>query len=137
AVSKARSIAAAARQLNLTPAAVAARIKTLEEEVGTPLIQRAGRYTRPTEAGMRILPAAEAMVRDARNIIAVANNPKQFGELRLGVATSTLADLTPELLSRIYRALPSLKVYISSGASTELYGSVVARELDAAIMVEP
>lgn len=137
AVCKAGSIATAARQLNLTSAAVAARIKTLEEEIGTPLIKRAGRYSHPTEAGMRILEAADAMVRDARNIIAIANNPKQLGELRLGVATSTLAELTPDLLSRLYRAQPDLKVYIVSGASTLLYSRVVARELDAAIMVEP
>lgn len=137
AVCRSGSIAAAARQLNLTPAAVAARIKTLEEEIGIALIKRAGRYTRPTQAGVRILQHAESLVRDTRDIVAMAHNSEQVGELRLGVATSTLAELTPTLLGRLYESMPELRVHVVSGASSQLYNWVVARELDAAIMVEP
>ncbi|MCC3263312.1 LysR family transcriptional regulator, partial [Paenibacillus polymyxa] len=37
------SLAEAARRLDLTPAAIAARVRTLEEELGTTLIKRVGR----------------------------------------------------------------------------------------------
>ena len=131
------SFAEAARLLNLTPAALAARIKTLEEEIGTPLLTRAGRVARPTEAGVRVLERIRAMLKDARSLRAIANNDEQLGELRLGVATSTLAELTPQLLKRLYRLHPTLRIYVESGASTYLYNRVVSRDIDAAIMAEP
>ena len=58
------SMAAAARQLNITPAAVAQQIRTLERELGAPLIARAGRTVSVTEAGTRILERARELLRD-------------------------------------------------------------------------
>ncbi|MEI2416429.1 LysR family transcriptional regulator [Orrella sp. JC864] len=130
------SFAGAARQLNVTPAALAARVKTLEEEVGVPLITRAGRSARPTEAGLKILDRARGLLREARDIQAIARSDGLFGELRIGVATSTLADLTPKLIKRMYRLHPQLRIYVESGASSFLYGRVVSRDIDVAIMAE-
>ena len=53
------SFAEAARRLNLTPAALAARIRTLEEDIGATLIIRAGRSVEPTEAGMKMYQASQ------------------------------------------------------------------------------
>ncbi len=131
------SFADAARRLNLTPAALSARIRTLEEEIGTALIARAGRRTRPTEAGLRVLDRARDLVRQARDLQAIANNDERLGMLRLGVATSTLAELTPAVLASLYQVHPDLRVQVASGASSWLYGRVVARDLDAALIVEP
>ncbi len=52
------SFASAARQLLLTPAAVAQRVKALEAELGTDLLARAGRNVLPTAAGFAILEKA-------------------------------------------------------------------------------
>ena len=49
------SMAEAARRLDLTPAAIAARIRTLEEDMGVPLVERSGRVVKPTQAGLQIL----------------------------------------------------------------------------------
>ena len=65
AVADCGSIAEVARRLDLTPAAVSARVRTLEHEMGITLIQREGRNVRPTEAGAKILDKARAVVRDA------------------------------------------------------------------------
>jgi len=131
------SFAEAARRLNLTPAALAARIKALEEDIGTTLVVRAGRNVKPTDAGMKIVDKARSILRDTRDMRAIANNDEPLGELRLGVATSTLADLTPRLLQKIYARYPRISIYITSGDSSELEESVAARRLDAAIIVEP
>ena len=56
-------MAAAARLLNITPAAVAQQIRTLERQIGTPLIARAGRTVSVTEAGARILERARDILR--------------------------------------------------------------------------
>ncbi|RYF57150.1 MAG: LysR family transcriptional regulator, partial [Comamonadaceae bacterium] len=47
------SFAEAARRLDLTSAAVAARIKALEEELGVTLVKRSGRSVKPTASGVR------------------------------------------------------------------------------------
>ena len=42
------SMAEAARRLDLTPAAIAARVHALEEELGVAIIKRAGRSVKAT-----------------------------------------------------------------------------------------
>lgn len=131
------SMAEAARRLDLTPAAVAARVKSLEESMGTTLVRRAGRTVKPTEAGMRILAHARGVLRDVRNLQALANDDAPLGEWRLGVSASALTGLLPPLLRGLYRKHPKLAVYMEPGNSGQLYQGVTAGMLDAAIIVEP
>ena len=44
------SMSEAARRLEITPAAVAHQLKSLEKELGTRLLSRSGRTVAPTEA---------------------------------------------------------------------------------------
>src|SRR5262249_61897569 len=62
------SIAEAARRLNLTSAAVALRLQTLERDIGAHLLFRSGRTVRPTEAGRAILRRARNFLRDMRDL---------------------------------------------------------------------
>ncbi|SFI86707.1 LysR family transcriptional regulator [Celeribacter neptunius] len=48
------NFAAAARALNVTHAAIAQRVRALEEDLGVPLVRRAGRSVVLTEAGKRL-----------------------------------------------------------------------------------
>ncbi|MBK6004721.1 LysR family transcriptional regulator [Ramlibacter ginsenosidimutans] len=131
------SMAEAARRLDLTPAAVAARVKSLEEAMGTALVKRAGRTVKATESGLRILTHARAVLRDVRNLQALANDDAPLGEWRLGVSASSLTGLLPPLLRGLYRKHPKLAVYMEPGNSGTLYQRVTAGMLDAAIIVEP
>ncbi len=63
AVARAGSFSAAARELGCTQPAVSQQVKALEQAAGTPLVVRAGRETRLTEAG-------RALVRHASGILA-------------------------------------------------------------------
>src|SRR5215467_13641319 len=79
------SIAEAARRLNLTPTAVAQRIRTLEIEVGSRLIIRSGRTVRSTEAGVAILDRARSVLGDIRDLKSVgASDRSSFGTTALG-----------------------------------------------------
>ncbi len=131
------SMAEAARRLNLTPAAVAARVKALEDEMGTALVRRAGRTVRATEAGVRILAHAEGVLRDVRNLHAIANDDEPLGELRLGVSASSLTGLLPPALRVLFERRPRLAVHIEPGTSSLLYHRLSTGVLDAAIIVEP
>ena len=131
------SMAEAARRLDLTPAAVAARVKSLEEAMGSALVRRAGRTVKPTEAGLRILNHARGVLRDVRSLHALANDDAPFGEWRLGVSASALTGLLPPLLRGLYDKHPKLAVYMEPGNSGTLYQRVTAGVLDAAVIVEP
>jgi DNA-binding transcriptional LysR family regulator len=131
------SIAAAARQLNLTPAAVAQRIRALEGDLGAPLLSRSGRTVRPTEAGERILVQARDLLAAARDLAALATNDRAAGEIRLGAVVTAMTGIVPDILARLSRTHPGLRVQVHPDASNDLFKKVVSGDLDAAILVEP
>ncbi|QHJ00427.1 LysR family transcriptional regulator [Xylophilus rhododendri] len=130
------SMAEAARRLDLTPAAIAARVKALEDDIGSALVQRVGRSVRPTEVGLAMLDRARSVLREVRDLRSVTGGGS-LGELRLGVFGSALTGVLPPVLQRLYRRYPELSVYVEPGASVELCRQVAAGSLDAAIVVEP
>ena len=131
------SLAQAARQLDVTPAAVAARIHALEEDLGSILIKRAGRTVKPTAAGINILEQSRSVLRDVRDLRAVASDGTTLGEFRLGVFVSAMTSILPPLLRRLYDSYPELNVFVAPGASVDLCRQVGSGALDAAIVVEP
>ena len=131
------SIAEAARRLDMTSAALAARLKALELDLGAQLLQRSGRSVGPTAAGLNILGSARVMLREARDLRALANEKVLLGELRLGTFVSALTTVLPPVLRRLYEKHPDLSVSVVSNASTELCRMVASGDLDAAVVVEP
>jgi DNA-binding transcriptional LysR family regulator len=129
------SMAAAARLLNITPAAVAQQIRTLEREIGAPLIARAGRTVSVTEAGARMLGRARDLLRDVADLRTIANDDANAGELRLGAGTNALTGMLPDILARMVEKFPLIKVFIKPGYSADLYRAVESGELDAAIVL--
>ena len=130
------SMAAAARLLNITPAAVAQQIRTLEREFGAPLIARAGRSVHVTEPGARILQRARDLLRDVADLRTVANDDSTAGELRLGAGTNQLTGILPDVLARMVALYPRIQVYVQPGYSPDLYRAVERGELDAAVVLE-
>ena len=78
------SVAEAARRLNLTAAAVAQRLRALENDIGTTLVARSGRTVRATEAGAAVLAQAQSLLREVRDLRTLANEQNFAGELSLG-----------------------------------------------------
>lgn len=130
------SMAAAARHLNITPAAVAQQIRALERELGVPLLARAGRTVNVTEEGARIIDRVRALLRDVSDLRSIANDGTIAGELRLGACPTVLVGLLPDVLARMVGRLPKLNVFIKPGPSAELYGDVEKGELDAALVLQ-
>ncbi len=130
------SMAAAARLLNITPAAVAQQIRTLEREIGAPLIARAGRTVSMTEEGSRILQHARELLRQVADLRSLANDDSVSGELRLGACPTALAGMLPDILTRMVGKFPQINVFIQPGYSADLYHAVESGELDAAIVLQ-
>ena len=130
------SMAAAARVLNVTPAAVAQQIRTLERELGATLIARVGRTVSVTEQGSRILERARELLRSVSDLRSVANDSAVSGELRLGACPTALAGMLPDVLARMVDTFPQINVFIKPGYSVDLYRAVEAGDLDAAVVLQ-
>ncbi len=131
------SVAAAARRLGLTPAAVAQRLDTLQRDIGQTLVTRVGRTVQPTEAGLAILEHAKSLVDGVRKLRAIAARDQPEGEIRIGATATALTGLLPDIISRLSARYPLIECFVRPGSSLDLYQSVVSGALDAAIIVQP
>jgi DNA-binding transcriptional LysR family regulator len=131
------SLAAAARHLQLTPAAIAQRIEALEREIGVALVARSGRVVRPTVAGGAVLEKARAFLHDLRDLKSIAVGQTVVGEFRLGAISTALTGYIPPMLSRFMTLYPDVGVFIEPGTSRELFDQVRDDRLDAALIIKP
>jgi len=130
------SMAAAARQLNITPAAVAQQTRKLEQQIGAPLIRRSGHTVAVTEAGARILERARKLLRDVSDLHTVAIDDAIGGELRIGAGGTALTSIVPDVLARVIKKFPQVSMSIRTGLSIDLHRAVENGELDAAFVLE-
>lgn len=131
------SMSEAARRLGVSPAAVAQQVRALERELGVPLVARAGRSVRPTEAGQRLAEHGRPIVGAVLGLKTLVNDEHVRGELRLGAINTALHSLVPEAMARFMPLHPDVKVLIRSGHSMDLYEAVRRGEVDAAVCLHP
>lgn len=131
------SIAEAARRMNLTPAAVAQRLRAIERELGQTLVARSGRTIQITPAGLAVLDAARALVSSARDLRAIAARGVPAGKLRLGATATALTGLLPGIIAALRSQYPGVEYFVRPGASVDLYHLALSGELDAALIVRP
>ena len=138
AVAEFGSVADAARRLDLTPAAVTARIKVLEKDLGVSLLYRSGHNVRLTESGIKMLASAKTVMRSLRDMQATVWQDEAAGELKLGIFPSGLTTILPPVLKGLYQRFPQLSLSVQPGnSSLELSKQVNEGVLDAAIIAEP
>jgi len=131
------SLAEASRRLAITPAAVAQRMQALEEDIGVPLLIRAGRQVRPTEAGLAILDQSRRILGDIRHLRIIAAKDEPSGDLRLGAISTALMGLLPSALQRLRGSVPDVEVFLLPGTSNSLYQHLIEGTIDAAVLVRP
>lgn len=131
------SMAEASRRLNITAAAVAQQISSLENEIGVELVTRVGKTVRPTEAGYRITERSRTLLHDVANLKALANLGEIGGELRLGSINTAVESLVPEVIAQLVSNYPDLKFHIKTALSSELFDAVQQGDLDAAVCLHP
>lgn len=132
-----RSLAEAARKLNLTPAALGLRIKALEKEVGFALVTRTGRSIGPTAAGLTLASKAKGFLADLRDFKTIGTGQLIKGDLRLGVATSAVAGQLCNLLPGLARRYPEIDLSVVKGNSSDLYRKLVNSDLDVVLTYKP
>ncbi|HEV7814813.1 MAG TPA: LysR substrate-binding domain-containing protein [Janthinobacterium sp.] len=117
----------AAHALALTPSAVSASIRVLEERYGTPLFNRVGRRIETSEAGRIFLTEARATLASAR---AAELTLAELGGLKRGTlsihASQTIASYwLPPLLVRFRQAYPHIELLLAIGNTQQVAQAVV------------
>lgn len=136
-VARKGSMSEAARQLDLSPTAVAQQMRVLERELGAPLLQRAGRTVRPTEAGHRLVEKAEALVREAAQMRTWVQGNTLQREFRVATLVTVLHSALPDILQAFTARFPQTRVSIRAGLASQLHELVAEGVVDAALTLRP
>ena len=107
------SLSRAADELHVTHGAVSRQVRLLEEAVGTPLFERAGRGLRLTAAGTRLRDAAGDAFDQLRSAITTIRRTGGDAALVLGCPGSLLARWMIPRLPQLASTLPALTLHLS------------------------
>ena len=138
AIAQAGSLVQAAAALNMTPAALTARVKGLEEAVGLKLFDRAPTGMRLTPAGESALEACRGVGRamrdfaDAMDAIAAGAG----GRLSVG-ATSTAKYFAPRLIAGFVASRPKVDLRFLIGNRDATVESLRGGEIEVALSGRP
>ena len=117
-------IAAAARAENLSQPAVSARIRRLEESLGTALFERSVRGVAPTPAGLRLAAHAREIQRILRQAATDVGGVGELGVLSLAASTTIAAYVLPRVIAAYRRQHPSVNFELFIGNTEEVIDEV-------------
>lgn len=125
----------AARQLSLTQPAVSQHVRSLEQLFGTPLLQRVGGRTQPTEAGEAIYRhAAEILAQaDAMQSAVLALKGLRGGRVMIGASPSVGNYLLPQLVARFRQRHPEVRVQMLIDKGARVFEQVLRGTVDFSI----
>ncbi len=110
----------AAHQLHLTQSAVSMQLKRLEEALGQPLLDRAGRGVAPTAQGEQLLAYGRRILTLNDEVWDRMTHNSFEGEVRFGVPHDIVYPHIPVILRRIDREFPRVKVQLISSFTVHL-----------------
>ncbi|RPF21517.1 LysR family transcriptional regulator [Myceligenerans xiligouense] len=138
AVARTGSVTSAARVLGYAQPSVSHHLSRLESEAGIPLLQRAGRGVRLTEAGRLLADRAEEILARvdgaARELEALAE--MRAGRARLAAFPSALATIVPAAVANLRADLPGLAVSLLEAEPPEAVDALRAGKVDVALVFE-
>jgi DNA-binding transcriptional LysR family regulator len=130
-----RSISKAAEELHYVQSNVTARIKLLEERLGTTLFHRKSKGVELTVSGHLLLDYAKRIVqlaKEAESAVTDQNEPK--GKLSIGSMETTAAVRLPLLLADYHRSYPQVELNLVTGPSEASIKRLLNYEVDGALV---
>src|SRR6059058_5612368 len=132
------TVAAVAEALAYSPSAVSQGLAALQREAGVPLTERVGRRLRLTEAGVRLVVHADALLERLEVAETELQAAAQLvaGRLRLSAVQSAALSLVPPALVALAERHPALRVELVEAEPEAALPAVALGELDVAIAEE-
>jgi DNA-binding transcriptional LysR family regulator len=139
AVAELRHFTQAAESLGVAQPSLSKQIRTLETELGAPLLSRARGNIALTPAGEALLPLAKRILADVdtarlevRELAGLVR-----GRLRLGATPSLCAGLLADVLRKFHDAYPGIRLVVEEGGSRDLVRDLTRGLLDLALVILP
>lgn len=136
-VARRGTFAAAGQEVGLTPSAVSAQIKHLEQALGVTLFDRTGRAALLNSAGLRAVPMAEEILQTFLRMGAPDSANDYRGSLRIGAISTVQTGLLPQVLVALKTQAPFIEATLVPGVSLNLLSQVDAGDVDLALLINP
>jgi LysR family transcriptional regulator, transcriptional activator of nhaA len=138
-VVRAGSIQKASEELRVSPPAISAQLKRLEEQLGERLFLRAGRRLQLTEMGRTVSSYAEDIFTLGRELVDVVKNRPIGRPLRLDVG---VVDVMPKvvvqtLLEPALHLREAVRIVCREASPDQLLGRLATHELDVVLSDSP
>ncbi|MBM3107532.1 LysR family transcriptional regulator [Pseudomonas sp. V1] len=118
--------------LNISQSAVSKQVAQLEQDLGTPLLERQGSQLHLTSAGKIVLERGEVMLRMRQELLNELDDLSQLGrgELRLGLPQLGSDALFARLFAEYRRRHPNITIHLLEGGSRSVEQAVLSGELE-------
>ncbi len=137
-VMKTRNFSRAADNLYVTSAAVSARIKQLEGQLGVSLFTRTRTSTSPTNEAERLLPLAENIINTwARALQEVSMQPSMETRVHIGATASLWILALEQKLISIRQQLPEVAIQAEAHSKETLTRLLEEQTLDLVLLPDP
>jgi DNA-binding transcriptional LysR family regulator len=134
-----RSFTGAADSLGVSQPTLSRQFRALEDELGSPLVQRTRGAVILTPAGEAVLPLARRMLADmeaARTVVAELIG-LQRGRVRVGATPSLCIGVVADVLRVFHEQYPEIRLELAESGSHLLVRSLVRNEIDVALVIVP
>jgi DNA-binding transcriptional LysR family regulator len=139
AVAETENVSRAALKLHISQPAVSRQVRDLEEEIGLPLLTRAGKSVRLTDAGRMFLNEARAILEDTNEAVVKVRvvGGKRETEVKVGDFPLVAARIMPRLLRDYQKAMPNVHVKLHDWPVEKEIAAVREGQLQLAIIIPP
>jgi DNA-binding transcriptional LysR family regulator len=133
------SFTGAADSLGVAQPTLSRQVRALEDELGSPLVQRTRHALILTPAGEAVLPLARRMLADmetARAAVAELVGLER-GRVRVGATPSLCVGVVADVLRTFHERHPAIALELTESGSQLLVRSLLHNEIDLALVVVP
>ncbi len=128
------SFTRAANLLGRSQPAVSLQIRRLEDQLRSPLLDRAGRRVTVTTEGATLLPQARRLVRLNDEILSTLGDGDLEGEVRFGAPEDIATIHLPTILGAFARSHPRIKLSVTCDYTANLLDQMSRGSLDLALI---
>lgn len=134
-IARHKSVAAASREIGLTPAAAGQQIQQLEEEIGLTLFDRTKRSLSLNTNGRSLIEPIQEIV---ARFEALGSNLKSglSGTIVIGALVSSLMGAFGKTLNELKLRYPDLEIKLLAGLSSNFLDQILEGSIDGAIVTE-
>ena len=124
---------AAAEELHYSQSTVSDNIRALEQELNTKLFERLGKKVFLNEQGQKLIPFAEKMVSNAKDIYHLFDPASKVeGSLTIAAAETFCISWLPPLLKKYSTLYPNVQITLKMGNCLDFPNLLIQNKIDAA-----